>query len=120
MGMKDMLPLMMMGGQNGGAPMDPLMMTMLMGDDSKMQDMLPLMMMGQQQGGMTGAAAPLDPMMMMTLLEEGKDGMKELLPLMMANSNGGQVDPMMMMLLDENVAGKKAEAEEEVAEAVEA
>merc|ERR1712199_20612 len=97
--------------------MDPLMMTMLMGDDSKMQDMLPLMMMGQQQGGMTGAAAPLDPMMMMTLLEEGKDGMKELLPLMMANSNGGQVDPMMMMmLLDEGVANKEEAAEEEVAE----
>merc|ERR1712178_450828 len=100
---------------------DPMMMTMLMGDgDSKMQEMLPLMMMGQQQGGMTGASAPLDPMMLMTLMEEGKDSMKELLPLMMANSNGGQVDPMMMMmLLDENVAGKEAEAEE-AEEAVEA
>merc|ERR1711887_109979 len=32
-GMKDMLPLMMMSqGQNGGAPMDPMMMMMLMGD----------------------------------------------------------------------------------------
>merc|ERR1711881_206228 len=62
--MKDLLPLMMQGGQNG-APMDPMMMMTLMGDDSgSMKDLLPLMMMN---GGEQGA---MNPMMMMSLLED--------------------------------------------------
>merc|ERR1712227_167456 len=48
-----------------GAPMDPMMMMTLMGDDSSsMKDLLPLMMM---QGGEQGA---MNPMMMMSLLDE--------------------------------------------------
>merc|ERR1712110_384457 len=62
--MKDMLPLMMMNGQNG-QQMDPMMMMMsLLDDSSSMSDLLPLMMMNGQQGQQGG----MNPMMMMSLL----------------------------------------------------
>merc|ERR1711981_635386 len=97
-----------MNGGAAGAPMDPMMGMMLMGDDSSsMKDMLPLMMMGQ--GGQ------MDPMMMMLMSDDSSD-MKELLPLMMMNG-GGQMDPMMMMmLLDEGNSDSAEEAAEKVAE----
>merc|ERR1719471_1031553 len=103
--MKDMLPLMMMQGQNG-APMDPMMMMMLMGDDSSsMKDMLPLMMMN-------GNGAPMDPMMMMTLMGDDSSSMKDLLPLMMMQGGEqGAMNPMMMMsLLDEKTCDITNEA----------
>merc|ERR1711988_1733421 len=94
--MKDLLPLMMMNGQNG-QQMDPMTMMMLMGDgdSSSMKDLLPLMMMNGQNG------QPMDPMMMMMLMGDGdSSSMKDLLPLMMMNGqNGQQMDPMMMMSL---------------------
>merc|ERR1712110_170058 len=93
--MKDMLPLMMMNGQNG-QQMDPMMMMMMMGDDSSsMKDLLPLMMMNGQNG------QQMDPMMMMSLLDDSSS-MSDLLPLMMMNGQQGQqggMNPMMMMSL---------------------
>merc|ERR1712178_260548 len=95
--MKDLLPLMMMNGQNG-QQMDPVTMMMLMGDgdSSSMKDLLPLMMMNGQNG------QQMDPMMMMSLLD-GSSDMSELLPLMMMNGQGaqqpGQMNPMLLMSL---------------------
>merc|ERR1712151_603104 len=60
-GMKDLLPLMMMSGQNGGA-IDPMMLMMLSDDSADMDKLLPLMMMGGQGGAM-------DPMTMMMLMD---------------------------------------------------
>merc|ERR1711881_657309 len=78
--MSDLLPLMLMGGGMGGqggamGGMDPMMMMLLLGDDSSSStsDLLPLMMMGgmggQQAGGQAGA---MNPMMMMLLLDDEK------------------------------------------------
>merc|ERR1712048_1359789 len=95
-----------MQGQNG-APMDPMMMMMLMGDDSSsMKDMLPMMMMQGQNG------APMDPMMMMMLMGDDSSDMKDLLPLMMMNGGEqGAMNPMMMMsLLDEKTCEISNEA----------
>merc|ERR1719210_1879426 len=76
-----------------GAPMDPMMMMMLMGDDAgSMKDLLPLMMMN-------GNGAPMDPMMMMMMMGDDSSSMKDMLPLMMMNGNGAPMDPMMMMTL---------------------
>merc|ERR1712184_24710 len=61
--MKDLLPLMMMNGQNG-QQMDPMMMMSLLDDSSSMSDLPPLMMMNGQQGQQGG----MNPMMMMSLL----------------------------------------------------
>merc|ERR1712050_666283 len=106
--MKDLLPLMMMGGQGG--QMDPMMMMMLMGDDSSdMKELLPLMMMN---GGANGA--PMDPMMMMMMmLGDDSSSMKDLLPLMMMNGQGAEgMNPMLLMSLleDEKPAAAIEEA----------
>merc|ERR1712048_1008784 len=95
-----------MQGQNG-APMDPMMMMMLMGDDSSsMKDMLPMMMMQGQNG------APMDPMMMMMPMGDDSSDMKDLLPLMMMNGGEqGAMNPMMLMsLLDEKTCEISNEA----------
>ena len=93
--MKDLLPLMMMNGQNGQG-MNPMMMMSLLGDDSSsMKDLLPLMMMNGQNG------QQMDPMMMMTLLDDSSS-MQDLLPLMMMNGQGaqsGEMNPMLLMSL---------------------
>merc|ERR1712088_280893 len=101
--------MMMQGGAEGGAPMDPMMgmMMMMMGDDSSsMKDMLPLMMMNGGNG------APMDPMMMMTLMGDDSSSMKDMLPLMMMQGGEqGAMNPMMMMsLLDEKTCDITNEA----------
>merc|ERR1739848_88230 len=95
---KVIFPMMMMNGGMGGngAPMDPMMMMTLMGDDSgSMKDLLQLMMMQGQNG------APMDPMMMMMMMGDDSSSMKDMLPLMMmqGGANGAPMDPMIMMTL---------------------
>merc|ERR1711981_428370 len=66
--MSDLLPLMMMGG------MGPMMMMLLLGDDSSSSsnDLLPLMMMGGMGGQAGGQAGAMNPMMMMLMLDDEK------------------------------------------------
>jgi hypothetical protein len=76
--MSDLLPLMMMGGMGGQGGsmggMDPMMMMLLLGDDSSSSssDLLPLMMMGGMGGQAGGQAGAMNPMMMMLLLDDEK------------------------------------------------
>merc|ERR1711981_813986 len=76
--MSDLLPLMMMGGMGGQGGsmggMDPMMMMLLLGDDSSSSsnDLLPLMMMGGMGGQQGGQAGAMNPMMMMLLLDDEK------------------------------------------------
>merc|ERR1712027_51818 len=116
--MKDLLPLMMMNGQNG-QQMDPMTMMMLMGDgdSSSMKDLLPLMMMNGQNGQQMDpmmmkrlGGGNMDPMTTLMMLDGGS--MDDLLPLMMMggqNGQQGQMNPMMMMsLLGDDTATKKS------------
>ena len=90
-GLSSMLPLLLMsGGLNGGAAggMNPLMLLAMsgkLGGDGDTSSLLPLMLLGGQGGTNTLTSNPL---MMMMLL--GK---------------GGDIDPMMLMLLSGGLGG---------------
>lgn len=90
-GLSSMLPLLLMsGGLNGGAAggMNPLMLLAMsgkLGGDGDTSSLLPLMLLGGQGGA---SALTSNPLMMMMLL--GK---------------GGDIDPMMLMLMSGGLGG---------------
>jgi len=71
--LSDLLPLMMMGGQNGQTPQtnNPMMMMSLLGDDFKMEDFLPFMMLGNTQQN-PQQPIQMNPLMMSQILGNSK------------------------------------------------
>lgn len=96
----DLLPfLLMSGGLGGQAPgqINPMMLMML--KDST-DDLLPLMLM--QQGGVMNDG--FNPLLLLLMDSEKGGSFKDLLPLMLMGQGanglgGGQMNPMMMMML---------------------
>lgn len=103
--MKSMLPMMLLMGQNqGGQQMNPMVMMMLMGDgefgSGGMSEMLPLLLLSGQQGG--GAGVDQNTLLMLMLMgkDKGDSKMSKMLPLMLlGGQNGQQMNPMMLMMM---------------------
>ena len=79
--------------------MNPLMMSLLLGDDSSSRTSAPLMrMMMMGQGGAMGG---MDPMMMSLLLSDSSSDLTSdpLMLMMMMGGQMGQMNPLMLMTL---------------------
>ena len=79
--------------------MNPLMMSLLLGDDSSSltsDPLMPMMMMGQG-----GAMGGMDPMMMSLLLSDSSSSLTSdpLMLMMMMGGQMGQMNPLMLMTL---------------------
>lgn len=78
--------------------MDPMMLTLLMDDDSDFKDILPLMMMNGGNFG-NGQFNPL----LLTLLSDDDSDSSDLLPfLLMQQTPGQQMNPLLMLTLLDN------------------